>query len=105
MGEIVNLMSVDVQCISDFLPNLQLLWSAPLQVVIAIVSLYYTMGVSIFAGVAVMLAMIPLHACLGGWIRTLHVKQMTFKDTRTRIINEVLHGIKVHNIDNVQCVV
>ena len=95
MGEIVNLMSVDIQCISDFLPNLQLLWSAPFQAVIAIVSLYFSMGISIFAGVGIMLAMIPLHACLGGWTRTLQVKQMMFKDSRTKIINEVLHGIKV----------
>ena len=97
MGEIVNLMSVDIQCISEFLPNLQLLWSAPLQVVIAIVSLYFTMGVSIFAGVGIMFTMIPLHACLGGWTRKLQVEQMMFKDTRTKIINEVLHGIKVCN--------
>ena len=95
MGEIVNLMSVDIQCISDFLLNLQLLWSAPLQVVIAIVSLYFSMGISIFAGVGIMFALIPLHAYLGGWTRTLQVKQMAFKDSRTKTINEVLHGIKV----------
>ena len=92
-------MSVDIQCISEFLPNLQLLWSAPLQVIVAIVSLYFSMGVSIFAGVGIMYAMIPIHAYLGGWTRALQVKQMVFKDSRTKIINEVLHGIKV-NSDN-----
>ena len=97
VGEIVNLMSVDIQCISDFLPNLHLLWSAPFQVVIAIVSLYFTMGISIFAGVGVMVAVIPLNACLGGWGRKIQAEQMRYKDTRTKIINEVLHGIKVHN--------
>jgi ATP-binding cassette subfamily C (CFTR/MRP) protein 3 len=96
VGEIINLMSVDIQCISEFLPNLQLLWSAPLQVIVAIVSLYFSMGVSIFAGVGIMLAMIPIHAYLGGWTRMLQVKQMVLKDSRTKIINEVLHGIKVH---------
>jgi ATP-binding cassette subfamily C (CFTR/MRP) protein 3 len=96
VGEIINLMSVDIQCISEFLPNLQLLWSAPLQVIVAIVSLYFSMGISIFAGVGIMIAMIPVHAYLGGWTRTLQVKQMAFKDSRTKIINEVLHGIKVH---------
>ena len=101
MGEIGNLMSVDIQYISDFLPNLQLLWSAPLQVIVAVVSLYFTMGVSIFAGIGIMLAMIPILACLSGWNRTLQVKQMIFKDSRTKIINEVLRGIKVqyHIID------
>ena len=88
-------MSIDVQCISDFLPTLHWFWSAPLQAVIAIVSLYFSMGISIFAGVGIMFAMIPLHAYLGGWTRALQVKQMMFKDSRTKIINEVLHGIKV----------
>ena len=95
VGEIVNLMSVDVQCISNFMTNFQLLWSAPLQVVIAIASLYFTMGISIFAGVGVMIAMIPLNACLGGWSRKIQAEQMRFKDSRTKLINEVLHGIKV----------
>ena len=95
VGEIVNLMSVDVQCITDFLPRLQLIWSVPLQGIIAMISLYFTMGISIFAGVGVMLAMIPLNAWLGGWSRMIHMKQMKFKDTRTKIINEVLNGIKV----------
>ena len=88
-------MSVDVRCIVDFLPNLQLIWSAPLQAVIAIISLYFTMGISIFAGVGVMVAVIPLNTWLGGWSRMIHMKQMKVKDNRTKIINEVLNGIKV----------
>ena len=95
VGEIVNHMSVDIQGVSDFLPNLQLLWSAPLQVIIAVVSLYYSMGISIFAGVGIMLAMVPFHASLGGWTRKLQVEQMLLKDTRMKVMNEVLHGIKV----------
>ena len=95
VGEIVNLMSVDAQCIMEFLPNLQLLLASPFSVVAAMVFLYFTLGISIFAGVGIMIALIPINAWLGSWRRRLHVKQMAYKDFRTKVINEVLNGIKV----------
>ena len=88
-------MSVDAQCIMDFLPNLSLIWSTPLRVIAAIAFLYYTLGISIFAGVGVMVAMIPLNICVGSLSRMLQVKTISYKDSRTKIINEVLNGIKV----------
>ena len=39
-GEIVNLMSVDAQKITDMLPYLNMLWSSPLQITLAIYMLY-----------------------------------------------------------------
>ena len=39
-GEIVNLMSVDAQKITDMLPYLNMLWSSPLQITVAIYMLY-----------------------------------------------------------------
>lgn len=88
-------MSVDAQCIMDFLPNLPLIWSTPLRVMAAIAFLYYTLGISIFAGVGVMVAMIPLNICVGSLSRMLQVKTMLYKDSRIKIVNEVLNGIKV----------
>lgn len=40
MGEIVNLMSVDAQRFMDLAPFLNLMWSAPLQIVLAIYFLW-----------------------------------------------------------------
>ena len=95
VGEIVNLMSIDAQCVMNFLPNLPLIWSTPLRVVVAIVFLYFILGISIFAGVGVMIAMIPFNVCVGSLSRMLQVKTMSYKDSRIKIINEVLNGIKV----------
>ena len=39
-GEIVNLMSVDAQRICDLVPYVNMLWSSPLQIVVAIYMLY-----------------------------------------------------------------
>ena len=60
MGEMVNLMSVDAQRLMELMMYIQVLWSAPLQISIAVYFLYATMGVSILAGVAVMLLLLPV---------------------------------------------
>ena len=91
----VNLMSVDAQCINDFLQNCQLVWSAPLQVVISLVLLYFTMGISVFAGVGVLILVIAVNTWLGSWSRILHVKQMLQKDSRIKLMTEILNAIKV----------
>ena len=79
----------------DLTPYFHTLWSAPLQIVLSLVFLYLTMGPSIFAGFAVMILMIPLNASVAGISRKMQVKQMGFKDSRIKLVNEVLNGIKV----------
>ena len=74
MGEIVNLMSVDAQRFMDLAAYLHLIWSAPLQIVLSIVFLYIAMGPSVFAGVGVMILMIPINATFASIGRKLQVK-------------------------------
>lgn len=95
VGEIVNLMSVDAQRFMDTVTYLNMVWSAPLQIVLSLIFLYLTMGPSIFAGFAVMVIMLPVNAFLGAQARKLQVKQMKEKDSRIKLVNEVLNGIKV----------
>ncbi len=94
-GGIVNLMAVDAQRFMDLMPSIHLMWSAPLQIVLSVVFLYISMGPSIFAGVAVMLLMIPLNVLIATYSKKLQGRQMIFKDSRLKLINEVLSGIKV----------
>ena len=49
-GEIVNLINVDTQKIIDACLMVNLIWSCPLQVGLAIYFLYQTIGVSVFVG-------------------------------------------------------
>ena len=88
-------MSVDAQRLMDLMSYFNMIWSAPLQIILSLVFLWFTMGPSIFAGFAVMVLMIPLNAIIAAWSRRLQVKQMGFKDSRIKIVNEVLNGIKV----------
>lgn len=73
LGEIVNLMSVDSQKCMDLMTYLNLVWSAPLQILIAVVMLWFTMGPSIFAGVGVMVLLIPVNTCVAALNEKLQV--------------------------------
>ncbi|RIA93900.1 ATP-binding cassette transporter 1 [Glomus cerebriforme] len=95
VGEIVNHMSVDAQKIMDLCTYLHIAWSGPLQIILALYFLYQTMGISIFAGVGVMIMMIPVNAILANKMKILQKIQMKNKDERIKLMNEILNGIKV----------
>ncbi|WLF81435.1 ATP-binding cassette glutathione S-conjugate transporter ycf1 [Lodderomyces elongisporus] len=93
-GDIVNLMSVDVQRLQDLVQNLQIIWSGPFQIIICLYSLHGLIGNSMWAGVAIMIIMIPLNAVIARTQRNLQKTQMKYKDKRSRLINEILNNIK-----------
>ncbi|KAM6957261.1 multidrug resistance-associated protein 1 [Aplochiton taeniatus] len=95
VGEIVNLMSVDAQRFMDLVTYINMIWSAPLQVVLALYFLWQNLGPSVLAGVAVMLLMVPINAVIAMKTKTYQVAQMKNKDNRIKLMNEVLNGIKV----------
>ena len=74
MGELVNLMSVDTLQIQQSLIFMNALWTGPLQVAGAMILLYQIMGLSAFAGVAVMTLTIPINFLVFARIATLQVK-------------------------------
>ena len=57
-------MAIDAQRVMDIAGYLHYLWAAPLQIVLAIYFLYQSMGPSVFAGVAVMVLLIPVNAII-----------------------------------------
>ncbi|KAH8293076.1 hypothetical protein KR044_000492 [Drosophila immigrans] len=95
VGEIVNLMAVDAQRFMDLTTYLNMLWSAPLQIALALYFLWQQLGPSVLAGLAVMIIMIPLNGFIASRIKTYQIAQMQYKDKRVKLMNEVLSGIKV----------
>ncbi|KAJ3391487.1 hypothetical protein HDU84_005862 [Entophlyctis sp. JEL0112] len=95
VGEIVNLMSVDAGRIADLTTYFHIVWSGPFQISLALYFLYFTLGPSVFAGVAVMLLMSPINGFLATKSRRLNKVQMGNKDARTKLMDELLNGIKV----------
>ncbi|XP_008553085.1 multidrug resistance-associated protein 1 isoform X2 [Microplitis demolitor] len=95
VGEIVNLMSVDAQRFMDLMPYINMIWSAPLQIGVALYFLWGELNAAVFAGLAVMIVLIPINAFIANKVKTLQIKQMKSKDERVKLMNEVLNGIKV----------
>ena len=94
-GQIVNLMSVDANRIIEFISFVNVAWSSPLQIGIAIYLLWQQLGVATMAGVSVMIFLIPFNGWITSKWRKSQVGLMRQKDKRSKLINEILSGIKV----------
>lgn len=55
----------------------------------------YFLGPSVFAGLGVMILLIPINGVLANATKKLQIKQMKYKDKRVKMMNEILSGIKV----------
>lgn len=95
VGEIVNLMAVDAQRFIELTTYINMIWSAPLQIILALYFLWQILGPAVLAGLAVMIILIPINALIANKAKTLQILQMSSKDERVKLMNEVLNGIKV----------
>ena len=93
-GDIVNLMSVDVQRLQDLTQWGQIIWSGPFQIVLCLVSLYKLLGPCMWVGVIIMIVMIPINSVIVRIQKKLQKIQMKNKDERTRVTSEILNNIK-----------
>jgi ATP-binding cassette subfamily C (CFTR/MRP) protein 1 len=93
-GDIVNYMAVDVQRLQDLTQYGQQLWSAPFQIFLCMASLYQLVGLSMLAGIGIMIIMIPINGLIARFMKSLQKTQMTNKDSRTRLMTEILNNMK-----------
>lgn len=120
-GEIVNHMSIDANRLNGLVPYLHMIWSAPLQIGVSLYLLYTQVGPAVFAGslsplhlvffylstlqfflkngtfagIGVMILMIPINAILIKKMIAYQKVMMANKDKRVKIMNEVLQGIRI----------
>ncbi|XP_046853052.1 multidrug resistance-associated protein 1-like isoform X2 [Xenia sp. Carnegie-2017] len=94
-GELVNLMSVDCQTLLNVASNFSIIWSSPLQIIVGLFFLFRTLGVSVLSGLAVMILLIPMNMVSGKLVQKFQKKRMSYKDSRVKMMNDVLNGIKV----------
>jgi len=95
MGQITNLVSVDAQRLLEATPYLCILWSAPYQAVLGVVLVYQELGPAAMAGAAVLAVLIPFNAIGSKLGEVLQRAQLKAKDSRIKLMNEILSGIKV----------
>ncbi|KAJ1966887.1 hypothetical protein H4R34_006455, partial [Dimargaris verticillata] len=94
VGEIVNHMSVDANRLANASMYVHNAWSGVLQICLCLYFLYDTLGWSAFAGVIIMIISMPVNGLIARQMRRLHEQQMTNKDQRIKLVDELLNGIK-----------
>ncbi|KAJ8350063.1 hypothetical protein SKAU_G00251930, partial [Synaphobranchus kaupii] len=94
-GQIVNLLSNDVNKFDEVTIFLHFLWAGPLQAVAVIGLLWYEIGPSCLAGMAVLIFLMPLQTLFGRLFSTFRSKTATFTDGRIRTMNEVVSGMRI----------
>ena len=95
MGEIVNLMTVDIQKVVQVISAISTTWDCPIQIAVALYLLWNTIGPSSLAGMSIIILLIPINIFLGNFARAYQVSQMKHKDERVKLITEVIRGLKV----------
>lgn len=94
-GMIVNMFSNDTGQLQRFLFFLNNCALAPAQIAVALALIYQQVGPSTFVGLGFMLILMPFNGIIFGMLmktRRLKVKET---DTRVKLMNEILAGIRV----------
>uniref|UniRef100_A0A671RWA8 Multidrug resistance-associated protein 4 n=1 Tax=Sinocyclocheilus anshuiensis TaxID=1608454 RepID=A0A671RWA8_9TELE len=94
-GQIVNLLSNDVNKFDELTIFLHYLWMGPLQAAAVIGLLWQEIGASCLAGMAVLIFLMPLQTMFGKLFSKYRSKTAAFTDSRIRTMNEVVSGIRI----------
>ncbi|NXM50930.1 MRP1 protein, partial [Gymnorhina tibicen] len=95
IGEIVNLVSVDVQKLMDLIIYFNGTWLAPIRIIICFVFLWQLLGPSALTAIAVFLFLLPLNFVITKKRSQFQETQMKYKDERAKLTNAILSDIKV----------
>ncbi|KAL2912810.1 Transporter of the ATP-binding cassette (ABC) [Polyrhizophydium stewartii] len=95
LGKIVTLMSVDTHRLRDIIGDTPWLIVKPLQIVACVVALFWILGLAAFAGVAVMIASIPVSYIVTKYEYKSGDIYMDRMDKRINAVNEMLQGIRI----------
>jgi ATP-binding cassette subfamily C (CFTR/MRP) protein 1 len=94
-GQIQTLMSIDAEVVLMMAPVFNMLWSAPVQVVITLTWLAFIIGPAVIVSVAMLLIFIPIQGKVAKSLLRLRGEQLKQTDQRVKITNELVQGMRV----------
>uniref|UniRef100_A0A7N8XUN0 Multidrug resistance-associated protein 4 n=1 Tax=Mastacembelus armatus TaxID=205130 RepID=A0A7N8XUN0_9TELE len=94
-GQIVNLLSNDVNRFDDVTIFLHFLWVGPLQAAAVVGLLWVEIGPSCLAGMVVLMFLMPMQTLFGRLFSTYRSKTAVQTDSRIRTMNEVVSGMRI----------
>ncbi|CAN3358092.1 bile pigment transporter 1 [Diutina catenulata] len=93
-GDIVNVLSSDVNNIAGAPQNICDLIITPIRLISAMVALIHVLGVSTFCGLGIGCIIVPLNSVLILKLRRLYKRSQKIKDERVRLTSEILTTVK-----------
>ncbi|KAE8151122.1 ATP-dependent bile acid permease [Aspergillus avenaceus] len=95
-GNIINLMAIDSFKVSEVGAYLHFLWaSVPVQIIIAVTLLYRLLGFSSFAGIVIMVFMMPINLFIAKQFTKVQNQILASTDARIHATNEILQNIRI----------
>ncbi|RZB51172.1 ABC transporter C family member 3 isoform C, partial [Glycine soja] len=94
-GEIINLMSVDAERIGEFCWYMHDPWMCVLQVALALLILYRSVGVGSIAALAATVIVMLLNLPVASLQEKFQGKIMGFKDKRMKATSEILNSMRI----------
>lgn len=95
MGEMTNLITSNASTFEYCGYQLVGLLSSPFQIAICTYLLYKYIGVATFVGLSTMIVMIPLNTVFARLSKRIRKKKYEIQDSRIKMMNEILSGIRV----------
>ncbi len=104
VGQMVNLLSNDVNRFDYALIFVPFIFTAPLQAVITIAYLYFqNFGWSVFAGCSVLVVYLPFQMYMGTLFSRLRAQTAILTDERIRLMNELIPAMRVSVSKGIVC--
>ncbi|CAG2103694.1 unnamed protein product, partial [Medioppia subpectinata] len=95
VGQILNIMSNDVNRFDAFASNSRSLFVAPLQAAIVLYLLWSHLRWACLTGMGILVLFIPFQVLMGRMFRTIRQKTAKLTDSRIRLMQEIIAGMRV----------
>jgi ATP-binding cassette subfamily C (CFTR/MRP) protein 4 len=95
VGQMVNLLSNDVNRFDNSLIFIPFIVTAPIQTIVTIAYLYYFLEWTVFVGCSVLIVYLPFQTFMGRLFSGLRAKTAILTDERIRLMNEIIPAMRV----------
>ncbi|KAL4163270.1 hypothetical protein KRP22_014849 [Phytophthora ramorum] len=94
-GRILNMATIDSNRILELFYMIHYSWAAPVQLVIGMLLLVHYLGTASFAGVIIMIVLLPTSAALSSQAAKISKKMLECTDKRLKFLTELFQNIRV----------
>ena len=94
-GQIITMVSNDTKQLQLFLSFINNITVAPFQILLALALAYQQVGVVMFIGLGFIVILIPINGFILVALNSIRRKKVVVTDSRVKLINEILSGIRV----------